>query len=147
MKLLRGFEQISALNIDTAATIGNFDGVHRGHQALLKRLRAEADHRQLPMLVMLFEPQPGEYFRGEQAPARLSSLREKLACLRQLGVDYVCCLRFNNDLASIPAQPFAERIIFSLLNARYLLIGEDFRFGRDRGGDVPLLKHLASKAG
>ena len=147
MKLLRGFEQISALKVSTAATIGNFDGVHRGHQALLKHLRAEADRRHLPMLVMLFEPQPGEYFRGEQAPARLSSLREKLVCLRELGADYVCCLRFNNDLASIPAHLFAERIIFSLLKARYVLVGEDFRFGMDRVGDVALLKALASKRG
>jgi riboflavin kinase/FMN adenylyltransferase len=144
MKLLRGFQQISALQQATAATIGNFDGVHLGHQALLKRLRSEADRRHLPILVMLFEPQPGEYFRPEQAPARLSSLREKLASLKTLGVDYVCCLRFDNDLASIPAQHFAEQIIFSLLKARYLLLGEDFRFGMDRAGDVDLLKALAS---
>lgn len=146
MKLLRGFHQISDLGLNTAATIGNFDGVHSGHLALLKKLRSKAERLNIPVLVMLFEPQPGEYFRGIQAPARLSSFREKLDILRQSGVDYVCCLNFNNDLASMPALEFAERIIFSLLKAKYLLIGEDFRFGHERVGDVDLLGILGRQA-
>ena len=145
MKILRGFQQISNLKADTVATIGNFDGVHCGHQALLKTLRLQADRLSLPMLVMLFEPQPGEYFRGQQAPARLSSFREKVDVLRQLGVDYICCLKFDNYLASMAAVEFAERVIFSLLQAKYVLIGEDFRFGHDRLGDVALLSELGDK--
>ena len=146
MKLLRSFHQISDLGRNTAATIGNFDGVHSGHLALLKKLRSHAERLNLPVLVMLFEPQPGEYFRGIKAPARLSSFREKLDILRQAGVDYVCCLNFNNYLASMPALEFAERIIFSLLKAKYLLIGEDFRFGHERAGDVALLGVLGRQA-
>lgn len=142
MKVLRGFHQISKLKVDTVATIGNFDGVHCGHQALLNALRTEADRMQLPMLVMLFEPQPGEYFRGQQAPARLSSFREKIQALSHFGVDYVCCLKFDNYLASMAAIEFAERIVFSLLQAKYVLIGEDFRFGHGRLGDITLLNEL-----
>ena len=144
MKLLRGFQTFTELSAGTAATIGNFDGVHRGHQALLSLLRSQASRMHLPMLVVLFEPQPGEYFRGQQAPARLSSLREKLQMLRQCGVDYVCCLKFDKHLASMLANEYAERFIFSLIKAKFLLIGEDFRFGCDRLGDVALLKRLGS---
>lgn len=145
MKLLRGFRQVPELKQGSVATIGNFDGVHLGHQALLALLRKEATRRQLPMVVMLFEPQPGEYFQGLGAPARLFSLREKLQVLRQCGVDYVVCLRFDQHLASMPATEFAERYIFSRLNASYLLIGEDFHFGMGRLGDVALLETLGAK--
>ena len=95
MKLLRGFQPISELHEGSVATIGNFDGVHRGHQALLKALRQEADRLGLPLLVVVFEPQPGEFFHAQQAPVRLSSFREKAQVLRGLGVDYICCLTFN----------------------------------------------------
>ena len=142
MKLLRGFRQLSELSLGTAATIGNFDGVHRGHQALLKKLRYEADCMHLPMLVMLFEPQPSEYFEGSSAKARLSSLREKIDVFRQCGVDYVYCLKFDRFIASMSANEFAERMIYSLLQTNYLLVGEDFRFGCARQGDVTLLCEL-----
>ena len=145
MKLLRGFQQVEALARGAVVTIGNFDGVHLGHQALLALLREEATRLQLPMVVLLFEPQPGEYFQGQQAPARLSSLREKLQVLRQSGVDYVFCLKFDQMLASMPAPQFAEQYIFSTLNAVHLLIGEDFRFGKGRTGDFTLLKTLGIK--
>lgn len=147
MKLLRGFHQISELGLNTAATIGNFDGVHCGHVALLKRLSTQARALNLPVLVMLFEPQPSEFFRGREAPARLSSFREKLDMLRQVGVDYVCCLKFNKFLAAMPAVEFADHTIFSLLKAKYLLVGEDFRFGNGRQGDIALLKSMGSSVG
>ncbi len=146
MKLLCGFQRILELKSSTAATIGNFDGVHRGHQALLSKLRLHAESMQLPMLVMLFEPQPSEYFHSQHAPARLSSLREKIDVLRQYGVDYVCCLKFDQSLASMAALEFAKRIIFSLLQTKYLLVGEDFRFGRDRLGDSELLKKIGHES-
>lgn len=142
MKILRGMQQI---NVNTAATIGNFDGVHCGHQALLQALRSKANLMNLPVLVLLFEPQPSEYFNGREAPPRLSSFREKIEFLRKLGVDYVFCLKFDSNLASISAMDFAERIIFSLIKAKYLLIGDDFRFGRARTGDVELLKFLGHR--
>ncbi|AHE66722.1 bifunctional riboflavin kinase/FAD synthetase [Legionella oakridgensis] len=145
MKLLRGVQNIPAFSAGTVATIGNFDGVHLGHQALLQQARAQADSMQLPLLLVLFEPQPNEYFHGSQAPARLSSLREKLHILRQFRVDFVICLKFNQTLSSMSPVEFAKRIIFSLLNVKLLLIGHDFHFGSKRAGDVKLLTEIASQ--
>ena len=147
MKLLRRVENIPELKDGCVATIGNFDGVHRGHQALLALLRKQASLLQLPMVVLLFEPQPGEYFNPHAAPARLYRLREKLHALRQCGVDYVYCLRFDKHLVNMLPEAFAEQIIFSRLNAKYLLLGEDFRFGLNRQGDLTLLKELGQKKG
>lgn len=137
---------VSAFAKGSVATIGNFDGVHLGHQALLSQLKKQAIHNNQPLVVILFEPQPGEYFRGEQAPARVSSLREKLKMLQVCQVDFVYCLRFNRALATMPAITFAQTYFFSLLRASYLLIGEDFCFGRNREGDVSLLRTLARDA-
>lgn len=147
MKLLHGLNSIPFFANGTVATIGNFDGVHLGHQALLAQLRRQADRAQLPMVLLLFEPQPGEYFLGQQAPARLSSLREKLQVLKKCNVDYVYCLKFNKRLALMPADVFAQHYFFSLLQVKYLLVGEDFRFGRQRMGDISLLKGMGEKAG
>ncbi len=147
MKLLRRVQHIRELQSGCVVTIGNFDGVHRGHQALLALLREQASRMQLPVVVLLFEPQPGEYFSREKSPPRLYRLREKLQALRQCGVDYVYCLKFDRHLASMPASEFAENIIFSRLNARYLLLGGDFRFGRDRQGDLALLRELGHQRG
>ncbi|MFA5959430.1 MAG: bifunctional riboflavin kinase/FAD synthetase [Tatlockia sp.] len=147
MRLLRETEGGAAFTRGSVATIGNFDGVHLGHQALLKALRKKADALGLPLVVILFEPQPGEYFLKEQAPVRLTSLREKLQVLAQCQVDYVYCLKFNARLASMPASQFAEQYFFSRMKIHYLLVGEDFRFGSRRLGDVALLKALGEKAG
>ncbi|WED43851.1 bifunctional riboflavin kinase/FAD synthetase [Legionella cardiaca] len=142
MKLLRGLENIPDFSQGTVATIGNFDGVHRGHQALLKKLRIQADKMRLPLVVLLFEPQPGEFFYRQQAPARLTSLREKIDVLKRCNVDYVCCLKFNKELALMTAQDFARHYFFSLLQIKYLLVGEDFRFGQQRKGDVHLIREI-----
>lgn len=145
MKLLRGLQSFAEFASGTVATIGNFDGVHLGHQALLQRLQRLAKAHHLPTVVVLFEPQPGEYFRGSQAPARLASLREKLQVLQELGINYVYCLKFDEYLANMPAVEFAKKIIFSALNAKHLLIGQDFRFGHNRLGDIALLQTLAQQ--
>ncbi len=147
MKLLRAIDKVITFPQGTVATIGNFDGVHRGHQALLAALKLQAAQTNLPLIVLLFEPQPGEYFQGKEAPARLSSLREKLELLKKLEVDYVYCLKFDANLAAMPAEQFAENYIFSLLKAKYLLVGEDFRFGQGRQGDLALLKQLGEEKG
>ena len=147
MKLLYGSHPIVEFGAGTVATIGNFDGVHRGHQELLSLLRREAMRKNLPLLVVLFEPQPGEYFLMDRAPVRLSSLREKIDALRNLGVDYVYCLRFNHAIAAMPCQAFATQYIFSLFQMKYILIGSDFRFGHQRLGDVSLLKTMGSERG
>jgi len=145
MKLLRSVRGVSMPEQGTVATIGNFDGVHRGHQALLQALKEEGRRLQLPTLVVLFEPQPQEYFQGTRAPARLTNFKEKWNQFSQLGLDYVARLGFNNALASMPADGFAEQFIFSAFQTQSLLVGDDFRFGRERTGDVALLKQLAEK--
>lgn len=147
MKLLRKLDKTIDISRGVVATIGNFDGVHLGHQALLAELSKEADRLKLPMLVMLFEPQPGEYFQGQKLTARLTSLREKLDCLKRCKVDYVYCLKFNEKLASMSAVMFANYYFFSSQQVKYLLIGADFRFGHERSGDVDLLKTMGAKAG
>ncbi len=147
MKLLNGFRQTALLPQNMVATIGNFDGVHRGHQALLASLRSHAVRLQCPALVILFEPQPSEFFRRHQAPVRLMGLREKLHALSHLGVDYVCCLKFNETLSQMTASEFADHILFKSLHVKHLLVGSDFRFGRDRAGDVDLLRTFGRKHG
>lgn len=145
MKLLRGVQHFSAFNKGVVATIGNFDGVHLGHQSLIRTLRAKANHLKLPLVLILFEPQPREFFQIEKAPARLSSLREKLEVLRCCQVDYIYCFKFNNDLAQTSAEDFARDYLFSMLNVKHLLVGEDFRFGKNREGDISLLKELSQE--
>lgn len=140
MKLLRGEQSFVECRLGCVATIGNFDGVHRGHRALLSLLRQKASRMQLPMVVVVFEPQPGEYFNPTNVPIRLYCLRQKLQALSQLGVDYVYCLRFNKQLACLSPEEFVKRFIVTALNAKYILVGDDFRFGCDRQGDLSTLR-------
>ena len=147
MKLFRHVQQDTLLQLGSVVTIGNFDGVHRGHQALLALLRKKATALNLPLFVILFEPQPGEYFKKTTAPARLYRLRDKLNALRQYGVDGVLCLKFNAQLSQMTPEDFAEQIIFTQMNVKYLLIGHDFQFGRDRRGNVALLREMATQRG
>lgn len=123
-----------------ALTIGNFDGVHLGHQNMLARLRAEADARNLPAALLTFEPHPREFFARETPPARLSTLRDKLEFLRGLHLlDYVFVYRFNAGFARMAAEDFAGHVLSDALKTRYLLIGDDFQFGAGRRGDFALL--------
>ena len=127
-----------------AVTIGNFDGVHLGHRHILQRLRQEADSRGLPALAIVFEPQPPEFFAkkaGKTQPYRLSPLRDKLNLLRATGcLDGVLVLRFNQKFADMDAQAFIDHLLRGYLNTRYLLVGDDFRFGAGRAGDFSLLQ-------
>ncbi len=130
----------------TVLTIGNFDGVHRGHRALLARLAALARQVGLPSALLTFEPSPREFFAPDSAPARLTSLREKLQLLAECGVDqaYVCA--FNARFAALGAEEFVERIVRGL-GVRHLMIGDDFRFGRGRSGDFALLRRAGAAHG
>ena len=130
-----------------ALTIGNFDGVHLGHQAMLARLREAAAERSLPACAMTFEPHPREFFAPDQAPARLTSLREKLERLAAEGIarTYVC--RFDYRFAQTPAEEFVEGTLVRGLGARYILVGDDFRFGARRAGDFALLKQHSKRLG
>lgn len=129
-----------------ALTIGNFDGVHLGHQALLTRLLAAAKSRGLPSAVVIFEPHPREFFTPEQAPARLTSLREKLELLAGLGVDRVHICRFNQQFAQMTAAHFIDALHKNLA-VKYVLIGDDFRFGSGRSGDFAMMEKVASQQG
>jgi riboflavin kinase/FMN adenylyltransferase len=127
-----------------ALTIGNFDGVHRGHQAMLALLINEARHRGMTASVLTFEPHPRDFFaaragRPEQAPARIASLRDKLWELERCGVDEVIVARFDERFAAQPPQQFIDEVLVRGLNARYVLVGDDFRFGARRAGDYAML--------
>jgi riboflavin kinase / FMN adenylyltransferase len=130
-----------------ALTIGNFDGVHLGHQAMLKRLTETARTLGVPSCVMTFEPHPREFFAPDQAPARLTSLREKLELLAGAGIDQVQICRFNFDFARTTPEDFVTRILQRGLAARWMLVGDDFRFGARRGGDFVMLKQAEQRCG
>src|SRR5688500_1801971 len=133
--------------VPVALTIGNFDGVHLGHQAMLARLKEAAKRRDLVACVMIFEPHPREFFAPDHAPTRLTSLREKLELLAAAGVDRVQVCRFNFDFARISAEDFIVRILQQGLAARWILVGDDFRFGARRAGDFAMLKAFSETCG
>ena len=143
MKVFRGFNHPDVARA-CALTIGNFDGVHRGHQAMLALLRGEAQQRGIPSCVMTFEPHPRDYFaaathRPELAPARIGTLRDKLTDLAQCGVDQTVVLPFDARLAGHSPQAFIDEVLLQGLGTQYVLVGDDFRFGAKRAGDYALL--------
>jgi riboflavin kinase / FMN adenylyltransferase len=140
VQVFRGFPSASR---HAAVTIGNFDGVHRGHQAMLTRLVEAAEDLALPPTVLTFDPHPREFFARDTAPARLSTIRSKLEQFAALGVARVHIARFDARFASLTAQEFIERILVGALKTRWVLVGQDFRFGRGRSGDLALLRASA----
>jgi riboflavin kinase / FMN adenylyltransferase len=151
MKVFRGFHHPD-LAPACALTIGNFDGVHRGHQAMLALLRNEAAHRGVPSCVMTFEPHPRDYFakalhKPELAPARIATLRDKLQELERCGVDQVVVLPFDARLAAQAPQDFIEQVLVKGLGVRYALVGDDFRFGAKRAGDYAMLDAAGQRLG
>jgi riboflavin kinase/FMN adenylyltransferase len=143
MQVFRGFNH-PGLATACALTIGNFDGVHRGHQAMLALLRSEAHQRGVPSCVLTFEPHPRDYFaklarQPDLAPARVGTLRDKITDLASSGVDQVVVLPFNANLASQSPQAFVQQVLIKGLGAKYVLVGDDFRFGAKRAGDYAYL--------
>lgn len=147
MRLIRGLHNIPSDFSGCVATIGNFDGVHLGHQKILQQLKKQGEEHQLPTVVMMFEPQPREFFAPDQAPARLANMSEKLQDLAGFGVDYVLCLPFNQKLRSMSADQFIQTILLDGLKIRHLIVGDDFRFGCDRTGDYQLLQQVGGSSG
>lgn len=139
MQLIRGQHNLRPSHRGCVATIGNFDGVHLGHQAVFSRLREQAARLGLASAVVIFEPQPAEYFAADRAPARLTGLRDKLAALARCRVDRILCLRFGPALARMRPEDFIRQILVEGLAVRYLAVGDDFRFGADRAGDFSTL--------
>lgn len=128
-------------------SIGSFDGLHLGHLAILEQLKSQARIHKLPSVVMLFEPQPREYFSGEKAPARLMRVREKADALRIAGIDRVFCVRFDRSLCELSAQQFVDNLLVAGLAIKSLVVGDDFRFGCDRKGDFAMLEEQGRRFG
>ena len=128
-------------------TIGNFDGLHLGHRAVLARLTERAKALGVPSVVMSFQPTPREYFMGPEAPPRLSSFREKFSGLQALGIDRLFCVRFDAEMAALEPQAFIDEYLVAGLGTRYLAIGDDFRFGKDRAGDFATLLEAGRRQG
>ncbi|MBI3344087.1 MAG: bifunctional riboflavin kinase/FAD synthetase [Gammaproteobacteria bacterium] len=147
MELIRGLYNLRPRHHGCVATIGNFDGVHLGHQAVLGQLAGKSAELGLPSVVVTFEPQPREFFAHSQSPARLTRFREKMQALRRYSVDRVVCLRFDEKLASMEAQDFIQRLLVEGLGVRYLVAGDDFRFGHDRRGDFAMLQTAGARYG
>ena len=151
MQVFRGFHH-PGIAPACALTIGNFDGVHRGHQAMLALLRSEAQHRGLPSCVMTFEPHPRDYFarvanKPDLAPARIATLRDKLGELERCGIAQTIVLRFDRAFASQSPQAFVDDVLVRGLGTRYVLVGDDFRFGAKRAGDYAMLDAAGHAAG
>ena len=151
MKVFRGFKHPGVATA-SAVTIGNFDGVHRGHQAMLALLRSEAQQRGVPSCVLTFEPHPRDYFaeafkKPDLAPARVGTLRDKLVDLAQCGVDQTIVLPFDAALANQSPEAFIQQVLLDGLGARYVLVGDDFRFGALRAGDYAMLDAAGDACG
>ena len=151
MKVFRGFHH-PGIAPASALTIGNFDGVHRGHQAMLALLRGEAQQRGVPSCVLTFEPHPRDYFaetfkKPELAPARVGTLRDKLEDLARCGVDQTIVLPFDARLAGQSPQDFIQNVLVDGLGTKYVLVGDDFRFGKQRAGDYALLDAAGEEQG
>ena len=151
MKVFRGYRH-PQLSSSCALTIGNFDGVHRGHQAMLALLKSEAQHRGVPSCVMTFEPHPRDYFaslakKPETAPPRIATLRDKLTELAACGIEHVVVLPFDARLASQSAEAFIEDVLVKGLRVKYILVGDDFRFGAKRAGGYAMLDDAGRRLG
>lgn len=147
MEFIRGWHNLKPQHRGCVATIGNFDGVHLGHQAVIGQLAEKGQELGLPTQVILFEPQPQEFFQPQAAVPRLTRLREKLQALRRYSVDRVLCLQFDADFAALEPEQFIQRLLVDGLQVRYLVVGDDFRFGRKRRGDFAMLAEAGRKHG
>ncbi len=147
MELIRGWHNLRPRHRGCVATIGNFDGVHRGHRAVLARLAQVGQELGLPATLLTFEPHPLEFLRPEAAPPRLTSLRNKLMALRDTGLARVLCLRFDRAFAALEPEEFVQRLLVERLGVRFLLVGDDFRFGRGRRGDFAMLQEAGKANG
>ena len=147
MELIRGIHNLKPHHQGCVLTIGNFDGVHLGHQSVLRQLTAKAEQLQLPATVMTFEPQPLEMIIGDKAPARLTRLRDKYAALQKQGIDQLLCVNFNRKFAALSADDFITELLVKQLGVKYLVVGDDFRFGYKRQGDFAMLRAAGIKYG
>lgn len=147
MEVIRGLYNWRQEHHGCVATLGNFDGVHHGHQMLLSHLNAKRDELGYPSVLVTFEPQPREYFRGEAVPARLTRFREKVRLLERTGIDRVLCLPFNRRLAEMPAEAVIDDLLVQRMGVQYVVIGDDFRFGKEARGDYAMMEEAGVRHG
>jgi len=147
MELIRGLQNLRPEHHGCVATIGNFDGVHLGHQAVLGQLADKGQELGLPAVVIVFESQPLEVFKGNNAPARLTRFREKLRALARFAVDRLLCIRFNRRFSEMSAEDFIKEVLVDGLGIKYLVVGDDFRFGTGRKGDFAMLQQAGEQYG
>ncbi len=151
MQLIRGLHNLPRFRTDfargCALTIGNFDGVHCGHQQVLQQLKQRSDAAGLPSVVMVFEPLPMEFFAPDKAPVRLMNLREKVQAFKCTGIDYVLVCRFNQQFAQMTAEDFIRQVLIDGLNVKQLVVGDDFHFGRQRQGNFETLQAAGEQFG
>ncbi|MFT3929804.1 MAG: bifunctional riboflavin kinase/FAD synthetase [Spongiibacteraceae bacterium] len=147
MELIRGLHNLRPRHRGCVVTVGAFDGVHRGHQAVLKLLMEKGRELKLPTTVILFEPLPREFFAPLQSPPRLMSFQEKVIALRELGIDRVLRIRFDRKMSEMDADEFVQRVFVDGLGVRYSVVGDDMRFGHDRKGDIELLRTMGARHG
>lgn len=147
MELIRGLHNMRPRHRGCVVTIGAFDGVHLGHQAVIQHLLEKSEELAVPSVIIVFEPLPREYFSPVKAPARIMSFREKFFALEALGVDRLLRIRFNEELRGMSAQRFVDDIFVAGLGVRYVALGDDFRFGNDRQGDLEFIKQQGPRHG
>lgn len=147
MEFVRGLHNLKPDPRGCVVTIGAFDGVHLGHQAVIEFLKREGEELSLPTTVIMFEPLPREYFQPQDAPPRIMTLREKCLALAELGVDRVVCLAFNESLRQMSAEAFSREVFIEGLGAKFIVLGDDFRFGNSREGDLAFLAALGEREG
>lgn len=145
IELVRGLHNLRERHRGCVMTVGKFDGVHRGHQALLRQTSEHARRLGVPATVLSFDPSPREFFAPNKAPPRISTLRDKLLALQRCGIERLVLARFNQRMARIPPADFLEDILLRRLGARLLVVGDDLRFGRNRAGDIQYLLSRATE--
>ncbi len=145
MNFVRGIENLKTPLSGCVLTLGNFDGIHLGHQNILAKLKSEARKLNLPSAVIFFEPQPREFFCPKESPARLSSFYEKFTFISNMGIDILCCLRFSSELANMEPLTFIQKILVDNLHVKHLIIGDDFCFGKKRQGNFKFLQEFSIK--
>lgn len=147
MELIRGLHNIRPRHLGCVATIGAFDGVHLGHQAVIKQLVEQAQLMHLPAVLITLEPLPREYFAPVKAPPRLMSFREKAIALSTTGIDRLLRIRFNRELSEVSAEDFIDKIFHQQLGLKHMIVGDDLRFGHERRGDFALLRRMGKELG
>ncbi|WP_104402923.1 bifunctional riboflavin kinase/FAD synthetase [Vibrio penaeicida] len=147
MELIRGIHNIKPRHKGCVLTIGNFDGVHLGHQQVLKQVSQQAQKMGLPTMVMTFEPQPMEFFARNKAPARLTRLRDKIVQLEKLDIQRLLCVNFNANFSSMSAEGFIRDLLVAQLDVKFLVVGDDFCFGKGRKGNFEMLKSAGEELG